>query len=172
LSVPPASARRRYAARSADQPIGSVEGPASFPLRPGGAIDRAELAQRVLFARQRQELLADGQERLAWLLRVQRFGTCEAAHHALGAFVDHRLEEPFLGREVAVDRHLGNAGVGSDRVDAGPLQSMRIEVVARGFQDAPAALGVARPAALRLRRGIVFGLGHLIYLMYLTVQYR
>jgi hypothetical protein len=122
-----------------DQPIGPlpVEGPAGVGLRPGGTVGRAEFAQRVLLARQRQELLADGQQRPSRLLRVQRLGGCAAAHHTLGAFAHHHLEEPFLGSEVAVDGHLRDAGVGSDGVDAGPLETVRIEVTARCTSSAP-----------------------------------
>jgi hypothetical protein len=76
------------------------------------------------------------------VLRIQRLDAGEAAHHAFGPFPHHRLEQPLLGSEVAVDGHLRDAGLGGDGVHAGALQPMRMEVAARRFQDAPAALGV------------------------------
>ena len=46
-----------------------------FGLRPCGPVDRAELAESVALSRQREELLADGQQRLLRLRRVRRFVT-------------------------------------------------------------------------------------------------
>src|SRR5439155_2398631 len=73
---------------------------------------------------------------------------------------NHGLEQSFLRSELAVDGHLRDAGVGGDGVDAGPLQTVRIEVAPRRFHDAPEALRVARPAATRLGRDIVLGWWH------------
>jgi hypothetical protein len=51
-------------------------------------------------------MLAGGHQRLLRLLRIQRFSGRAATHHEFGALADHRLEQAFLGSEVAVDRHL------------------------------------------------------------------
>jgi hypothetical protein len=126
----------------------------------------------VLFAYQREELLADGQQRLARLRGIQRLDTGVATHHTVGALLDHRPEQPFLRPEVAVDGHLRDTGVRRDGVHAGALQAVRIEVVASRFQDAPAALGVAGAApAWRRGRGIVVFLCHWFTYMDLTVHY-
>jgi len=62
----------------ADQPIGSlpVEGLACLGLGPSGAVQGAELPERLVLARQTQELLADGHQRLVRPLRIQPFSAC------------------------------------------------------------------------------------------------
>jgi hypothetical protein len=61
---------------------------------------------------------------------------------------------------VTVDGHLRDAGGVGNGVDAGPFETVHLEVPARRFQDAPDALGIARPAALRAGWDIVVGRGH------------
>ena len=118
-------------------------------MHTGSAVQRAELAERVLLARQRKELLADRQQRLAGLQGVQRLYTGRPSHHAVGAFLDHCLEQSLLRTEVAVDGHLRDARFRGDGVQAGALQAVCIEVVACRFDDAPKAFRVAGAAATR-----------------------
>jgi len=78
---------------------------------------------------------------LARPLRIVRVDAGESGHHAVRASSDHRFEQALLRSEVAVDGHLRNARVRGDRVQARPLEAVRMEVRPRRFEDAPRTLG-------------------------------
>lgn len=57
--------------------------------------------------------------------------------HTIGARADHCLKQAFLGGKVLVDRHLRDARIYRDGFGVAPLETMRIKVAARRFEDAP-----------------------------------
>ena len=120
---------------------------------------RSSISSRALTKRQPSKLapaepavehVEDGQQALGGVAGAALdLGDQPSLRPQLLAALEDGEDEVVLGAEVAVEGHLGHAGLVDDRVDADRADAVAAEEPVRGRQDALAGLGVLRHGAAR-----------------------